>query len=82
MIINIKVIPNSSKDEVISKDEKIVIRSTAQPENNKANESVVKILSKHFKIQKTKIRIIKGHKSRNKTIEFSTCPESLQDNNQ
>lgn len=41
---------------------------TSIPENNSANKSIVKLLSKVLGIAKSKIYIISGKKSRNKKI--------------
>ena len=67
MIINVKVKPNSGKQEVerISSEEyKVYVKSKA--ENNKANLEVVKLLEKHFKMD---VKILRGKISRNKVVE-------------
>ena len=47
---------------------------TVQPENNKANKSIIDILANFFKTNKTKIKIIKGFYCKNKIIEIdATC---------
>ncbi len=74
-LINIKVIPNSSKT-IISGTEilpltdemflKIKISSPAT--ENKANEELIKFLSKIFKIPKSSMEVVKGLKSKEKKI--------------
>jgi len=64
----IRVTPNASKNLIEITDEMIKVKVTAIPDDNKANEAVVKLLSKHFKVAKSKIEIISGHKNRNKKI--------------
>ena len=44
--------------------------TTAEPENNKANKSIIDILSNFFKTNKTKIKITKGFCCKNKIIEI------------
>ncbi len=66
MILKIKVIPNSKKEEIIEGNP-LVLRIKEIPEKNKANIAVIKILSKHFN---TRVRIINGLTSKNKIIEF------------
>lgn len=66
MILKIKVIPNSKKEE-ITEGNPLILRIKEKPEKNKANIAVIKILSKHFK---TRIRIIHGLTSKNKIIDF------------
>ena len=69
MVKQIKVVPNSSKNQVIeSKDsELLIVRIREKPEKNKANQAIVKLLEKHFN---KKVRIISGFKSRKKQVEI------------
>ncbi|MCB1080313.1 MAG: DUF167 domain-containing protein, partial [Chlamydiia bacterium] len=46
------------------------VRLTAAPEKGKANESLITILSKHFKIPKSAITILKGETSRHKVVQL------------
>lgn len=71
MIIKVKVKTSSSKDlvEEITQHKEYIICVKAAPENNKANISVIKILSKYFKTPDSNIKIIKGKTQRNKLIE-------------
>ncbi|MCB1559420.1 MAG: DUF167 domain-containing protein [Alphaproteobacteria bacterium] len=41
---------------------------TAVPEKGKANQSLIKLLSKHWKIPKSEIEIIKGETERHKIL--------------
>ncbi|MDY6931294.1 MAG: DUF167 domain-containing protein [Halobacteriota archaeon] len=65
MRIKIKVIPNSSKDEVVEGD-LLIVRTKSPPTKGKANRSVVKILSKHFG---SDVKLISGASSREKWVE-------------
>lgn len=69
MIYNIRTNPNAKENKVIPGDI-IKVYTTVTPENGKANESVIKLLSKHFDVAKSKIKIIRGETSRNKVIEI------------
>ena len=42
----------------------------AKPHDGEANAALIKLLSKHFKVGKTSIKILRGAKSRQKLIEF------------
>ena len=44
---------------------------TAAPEDGKANEAVIKLLSKALGIAKSNLSIIRGHTSRHKVIKIS-----------
>ena len=68
IIVKIKIVPNSSKNDIILEDEFIKVKVTAQPIENKANKALIEFLSKSFKVPKTNIEIIKGDTSKEKTI--------------
>ena len=68
LIIKIKIIPNSSKNDIIIEDEFIKVKVTAQPVENKANKALIEFLSKLLKIPKTCIEIVKGETSKEKTV--------------
>ena len=68
MTFDIKVIPNAKKN-VVKKEESIFkVYVTASAVDGKANKALVEILSEHFQVKKSQIEIIKGLKSRIKTI--------------
>ena len=68
LIIKVKIVPNSSKNDIILEDEFIKVKVTAQPIENKANKALIEFLSKRFKIPKSSIEIIKGDTSKEKTL--------------
>ena len=70
LIIKLKISPNASKNEIINKDGEIKVKVTAQPIENKANKALVEFLSKKLKVAKTKIEIVKGETSKEKTLLF------------
>lgn len=69
-VLKIRIVPNSSKNEIILEDEFVKVKITAQPIENKANKALVEFLSKTFKIPKSSIEIIKGQTSKEKTLLF------------
>ncbi len=68
LLIRIKIVPNASKNEIITEEEFIKVRVTAQPIENKANKALIEFLSKNLKVPKTSIEIVKGDTSKDKTI--------------
>ena len=70
MLIKVKVIPNSKKEEIAKKKDSFEIKVREKPINNKANKAVIIVLSSFLEISQKKIRIIKGAKTRNKIIEI------------
>lgn len=80
LLLSIKVMPNSSKNELIKQDSILKLKITAPPVDNKANKFVVNYLSKIFKVPKTSIKILYGELSREKTILFSGITEDKCNN--
>ena len=72
ILVQFKISPNSSKNEIIKTEEGIKIKITAQPIDGKANKALVEYLSKEFKIPKTSIEIVKGTTNKEKTVLFKT----------
>ena len=75
LILNLKVIPNSSKNMFLKSDDGLKLKITAPPVDNKANKFVIEYLSKLFKVPKTSIKILKGDTSREKVILFSVLDD-------
>ena len=70
LVVRVKIVPNSSKNDIILEEEFIKVKVTAQPIENKANKALIEFLSKSFKIPKTGIEILKGETSKEKTLLF------------
>lgn len=68
LILKLKIVPNSSKNEIIKTEEGLKVKITAQPIEGKANKALIDFLSKTFKISKSSFGIIKGETSKEKTI--------------
>ena len=79
IIVNIKISPNSKKNEIIKTDSETKVKITAQPIDGKANKCLVEFLSKNFKVPKTSIKIIKGETAKEKMILFETTDEQKID---
>ena len=63
----VKVATKASKNAITGiKNGELLVSVTAVPENGKANEAIVKLLSKAFKCAKTKLNLVSGEKGRNK----------------
>ena len=72
MIIDIKVQPGASKNELIKTETGYRARIQCAPVDGKANEALITLLSKEFGIPKSDIEIIRGKTSRNKTISLKS----------
>ena len=75
LLLKIKIVPNSSKNDIVLEDEFIKIKITAQPIENKANKALIEYLSKTFKVPKTNIEIVKGSTSKEKTLLIKVLDE-------
>ena len=79
LIIKLKIIPNSSKNDIILEDGFVKVKVTAQPIENKANKALIEFLSKSFKVQKSNIEILKGETSKDKTILMKIADKKKRD---
>jgi uncharacterized protein (TIGR00251 family) len=70
--IGIKVIPRSSREEIVKTDEGYLVRVKAQPKEGKANEAVIKLVAEHFGVTRSQVRITSGLSGRNKIVEIRT----------
>ena len=68
-IFKIKVKTGSSKEKIECQDDILTVWIHERPLEGRANEALVAILSNYFKVSKTSIKIIKGLKSKNKTVQ-------------
>ncbi len=68
--LNIKVIPNAKKNEIMNRNGTTVIKINAPAIDGKANQALVKFLSKHYNVRKSDVKILKGEKSRYKVVEI------------
>jgi len=72
MQIEIKVIPNAKRTELVKSETGYKARLAAPPVEGKANEALIELLSKEFGVPKRDIEITRGLTSRNKTVVIKT----------
>lgn len=77
LILRIKVIPNSSKNELVVTDDGLKLKITAQPIENKANKAVIEFFSKKLKTAKSNIKITKGELNKEKTLLIADYSEEM-----
>jgi len=72
MRISIRITPNASKDEISGREEdgRLKIKIQSPPVDGAANRRLIEFLAKSVGVSKSKVRIIRGDKSRNKIIEI------------
>ena len=70
LILEIFLKPNSKTDHIEEIDGIWHVKVRAKPKDGEANAYLLKILATHFKIPISKIRLLKGQKSRYKKVEI------------
>ena len=70
--IDLRVIPKSPRTKIDGvRDGRLLVRVTAPPIDDAANEAVVETLARVLDVPKRSIRIVSGATARNKTIEVA-----------
>ncbi|MDR0517978.1 MAG: DUF167 domain-containing protein [Fibromonadaceae bacterium] len=67
-LLQIKVIPNASKTELLITEAGYKARIQCAPVDGKANDALIALLSKEFGIPKSNIEITRGKTSISKTV--------------
>ena len=79
MFLHIKAKPGSKVNQVsIAADGIIVIRIKAPPQDGKANDELVKFLSKKLGLPKSKIQIVSGFTSPFKKLEIDADESAVR----
>jgi uncharacterized protein (TIGR00251 family) len=69
--IYLKVIPRSSKNEVVKISEgEYRVKLTAPPVNGKANDALIKVLAQYFTVSKSSITIVGGKSAKTKMVDI------------
>jgi len=69
LLLNVRVVPNASKSCLKEMAGGILkVKVKAPPEKGRANDELVKVLSGALKLPKKSVTVVKGEKSRNKTV--------------
>jgi len=72
IILKVYLQPKSSKNETVGPyRDGVKIKITAPPIEGKANKSLIQFLSKELGISPSQLEIIKGQRSREKTLSIS-----------
>ena len=69
IILNLKLVPNSSFSKIVDyTDEYIRVKISSPPIENKANKELINFCSKLLDVNKSKLEIVSGEKSKLKKI--------------
>lgn len=80
MILEVKVTPNASKNEILRWEENyLVVKIRGVPEKGKVNENLLAFLAETLGIAKSKIAITSGKTSRIKKLNIEgVCLEKIE----
>ncbi len=67
-LIKVKVFPNSGKEEILRKGDRLVIKVKEEDKKGRANKRVIEILS--FIFPEKGIELVKGSKRKNKIFKL------------
>ncbi len=68
MLVKVRVVPRAKREEVIPEGDSLVVKVREPPEGGRANKRVVELLAKHFGVSKSRVEIVRGHRSREKLV--------------
>jgi uncharacterized protein len=78
MIIDVKVIPNAKKREVIRDGPGLKVKLTSPPVEDRANQELVEYLSHLLQVRKSEVKILRGDKNRRKVVSIPIDEQSLE----
>ena len=80
-MIKVKVQPRAARNQVVGyRGDVLHLRVAAAPVDGRANEAVVLLLADALRIGTSRVRIIRGHSSRDKLVAVdSLSPEAVQE---
>ena len=67
-IFNVRVTPHAKQNKVVENGDVLRVYTTVAPENGRANDAVIKLLSEYWDISKSKIKILRGLTGRDKIV--------------
>lgn len=75
---NVHVLPGSSRSEIAgTRNDSLRVRVAARPVEGAANEELILILAKTFKVSKSNVRIVGGARGRKKQVSIDGEPETV-----
>ncbi|MCE7733438.1 MAG: YggU family protein [Candidatus Heimdallarchaeota archaeon] len=73
MYLRVLVKPGSKEQQFFSEGNELKVYLKASPVKGKANKELISFLADVFKLKKTDLEIVKGHKSRDKVVSIMNC---------
>ena len=80
VFFKVHVVPGSSRSEIAgSHNDSLRVRVAARPVEGAANEELILILAKTFRVSKSSVRIVSGARGRAKQISIEGHTETVVD---
>lgn len=78
LTFRVQVVPRASRSEVSGEhDGSLRVRVAAPPVDGAANEALIRVLAKKFKVSRSAVRIVSGQNGRMKQVSIEGDPQSL-----
>ena len=70
--VEVRLQPRASRDEIVGwRSGRLLVRVTAPPVDERANEALRRVVAKHAGVPRSAVRIVRGSHSRDKLLEIS-----------
>ena len=66
--VTVRVTPKATRNEITEKDGTLHVRLAAPATDGRANAALMAALAGHYGVPKANIRILRGHRSRDKIV--------------
>ncbi len=70
-ILQVRVQPRASRDELLEDGERLRLRITSPPVDGAANAHIIRFLAREFGVAKGRVEIVRGLAGREKTVRIS-----------
>jgi len=76
--IQVQVVPRASRSEVVGEfNGALRIRLAAPPVDGAANEELIRVLAKAFKVPRGAVKLVSGHSSKIKQVSIEALPDKI-----
>ena len=81
LIFRVRVVPRASRSEIVGEHNGALrVRLAAPPVDGAANEELIHVLAKSFKVSRSAVTIVSGHTGRLKQVSIDGVSESALKN--
>lgn len=76
--IQVQVVPRASRSEVVGEyNGSLRIRLAAPPVDGAANEELIRVLARAFKVPRGAVKLVSGHSSKIKQVSIEALPDKI-----